>query len=377
MSLRNTNLCPLDQRSPHWRTKLYSVQKPRVMGAYSKKDNEFINSLNCLRYLRLPEANEIPWNLNIGYEDYQKNFPVGITRRDIDDILKFITMHPDKMKIYGDDRLEKSSKVIFPDFVCQAGLLTELLEIPYRNKNNESDNFLVCNNVMATKYRGTIYLLMTLTCDCCNYGLTGKDENDKLFYYGQRYRHMMTTDNLNKQADFAESVFDGDFFVSFQSRLGRYDIFYTGDINGVQSERNLDEHEDLAEAQVKFIEVHTQNFLTGVETLYSGHRNPEGILEAIEPIAVKEIPKMAASEWKDSVCVKFAIAFLDLVKAEMRDIDDPNTVFKFVYDPTVSDCVQYQILPGKSELSFLPTWYVDFLDELAADGSTVKESSDH
>ncbi|GAB0090934.1 hypothetical protein DMENIID0001_057150 [Sergentomyia squamirostris] len=385
MPLYTTGLCPLLQSSPHWRRERIFVPKPRLIGHFSVIREEYVNSMKNVRYLCLPSTphEQIQWDLNTGFENYtdQKQNPRG----KIDRILKFIQGFPHKVS--GRD------KILFPDFVCSRGFLSTLMKTPYPRPDNNSRimapypnrNKPSGWNVLASKYRGTIYLWPidgdTKMEDVCL-------SQRKAMYYGFKFRQMITTHQLNKPSTIDEPYVREKFSGVFDTKLGQHRLLYAGEIFGVDSDVALKSHSDFLKPSVKIIQMHTKvnamsnsiflkdklmhwwckTVLIGAETIYAGNRTRQGILESIEPIAVRSIPRKAQHYWSDSVCLKFTIAFLDMVKAEMKDIDDPDTVYQFSYNPEIRDQVLYEILPKDSELKVLPSWYIDFLDGFSAAG---------
>ncbi|GAB0090933.1 protein cutoff-like [Sergentomyia squamirostris] len=380
MPLYTTGLCPLLRSSPHWRRERIFVPKPRLIGHFSVIREEYVNSLKNMRYICLPSTlnGQINWDLNTGFENYssdQKPNPRGR----IDRILKFIQTYPHK--VTGED------KTLSPDFVCSRGFLSKLMETPYTRADPGRD----CGwKVLASKFRGTIYFLWL---NEWSEGGDGSAEGKRGAYYGYKFRQMITTHELNKPSTIDQPVDREKFSGVFDTKLGAHRLLYAGEIFGVDSDVALKSHSDFLKPSVKIIQMHTKintmkytsflrnklmhwwckTVLIGAETVYAGNRTREGILESIEPIAVKDMPRMASNFWSDSVCIKFCTSFLDMVKDKMAGIDDPDAVYQFMYDPNISDQVQYEIFTSKSDHSFLPNWYIDYLDGLGAEGPTGQE----
>ncbi|GAB0090932.1 hypothetical protein DMENIID0001_057130 [Sergentomyia squamirostris] len=388
MTVLNTGLCPLSSSSSHWRRGRVVVPKPKRIGSFSVVKDEFVDSFQNVRYLCLPNS-DVEWDLNIGLESYSVPKP---SNRRTDRVLKFMKTYPERVSVSGDDP-DNAEKVVFPDFVCSRGFLSSLLKMPYPKKESPGRyaaayplrNKPVEWTVLATRFRGTIYLWWTNEW-------TDSTDGSPATYYGYKFRQMITTHELNKPSSINERVVKDKFSGVFDMKLGQHRLLYAGEIFGIDSDVILKSHTDFMKPSVKIIQMHTkvnamkrQNFLKdklmhwwcktvliGAKTVYAGNRTRDGVLTSIEPIAVTDIPQIAAAHWSHSVCLKFTIAFLDMVKDKMKDINDPDIIYKFSFNPNVSQQIKYEIFPAKFETSVLPSWYIDFLDDLAASGPCVK-----
>ncbi|GAB0089611.1 hypothetical protein DMENIID0001_041860 [Sergentomyia squamirostris] len=368
MSLINTSLVI---SSSHWKGKISNVN-PRVIGSYSVDENQYVNSLKNMKYLRLPEPGS-ELDLNVGFETYQIPKKSG---KKIDHILKFITSNPEIVKL-PTNHPDKGKRAILPDVVCQRGLLSTVMMTPFHNYRTSDlyDGW----TILAMKFRGTLYFWWDDTWK------THEDQDvQKTMYYGQKFRHLITTENPNESKDITSPVTKDDFFVTLTCNMGNQNVLYSGEILGVESNTTVDVDADITKSSLKLIEMHIKRsgineaglkrnkylawwcktFLMKIETIYVGKRTAEGILQDIEPLAVKDIPEMTKQFWTDGGCLKFCEAFLDTVKDLMKDVDDPNTIYEFSYYPKNSNCIQYKVHSERSQYSFLPEWYIDFIDQL-------------
>lgn len=66
--------------------------------------------------------------------------------------------------------------------------------------------------------------------------------------------------------------------------------------------------------------------------------------------------------WSPDVCVEFCDKFLELVAREMKDVNNPYTVYLFDYDPEKSKYIKIQVFENENERSFLPEWYIDEIE---------------
>lgn len=57
--------------------------------------------------------------------------------------------------------------------------------------------------------------------------------------------------------------------------------------------------------------------------------------------------------------MEFCDTFLKFVANEMKDINNPYTVYRFDFDPEKSKYINMQKFENKNEYYFLPQWYID------------------
>lgn len=63
--------------------------------------------------------------------------------------------------------------------------------------------------------------------------------------------------------------------------------------------------------------------------------------------------------------MEFCSEFLKLVANEMKEIDSPDDVVRFEYDPNSSNYIYVKTYRNKNEFSFLPEWYVKELNKFS------------
>lgn len=150
-------------------------QQPRLIDGFSlEQDRSFNHSRKYLKYLRLPEE-PFDLDLNVGYDTYVP----GPKEVNITSLLQFIGKTDRQL-------IDRSGKNLAADFVCYRGLLTQIFTTPYFSRDPWT--------VLATKFRGTIYL--------CNYTSPEKkklyEERDteysiKCCYYGKNFERFVLT----------------------------------------------------------------------------------------------------------------------------------------------------------------------------------------
>lgn len=377
MGTRDTDLVPDFRNYDYLRRRFPVVSKPKVLGAFSiDKNREYHDDLENLKYLNVPRDSGgiVHWDLNSGYEIYQPKKEKGI--HNIDHILEFIVKNGKKIKDSSG-----SSKKILPDFVSFRGLLRLIMCTPYEARPRDEPWI-----VLATKYRGTIYLCQKETPEAEAARRNMSEDQEKFCYYGFKFEQYILTKEPNKPNDLSEPVISNEeFAVAFSSKFAGHNLLYVAEMDGIISDTAIEKSSDLSSIPIEFVEVKTkkreehpqqlrnfkrfklrkwwcQSFLAGIDSVFVGVRNNKGIVEKIERMRVGDMAEIGASDWSGSICMNFCIIFLDTVKAAMQDIDDPNTVIKFSFNPQLSNRILHEKFPGKSDLSFLPEWYIKFLE---------------
>ncbi|GAB0094227.1 Decapping nuclease DXO homolog [Sergentomyia squamirostris] len=373
----NTDLVPFFRNFTHLQCNFPNISQPLAIGGFSlDSKRKYHNDLRNLKYFSVPD--EKPhWDLNTGYEIYQRKQLIESER--INHILEFIVANAERVKSKN-----QSGKVLFPDIVCFRGLLRMIMCTPYE-ASSRSESWII----LATKYRGTIYLCQEESDEKRDEILNETEDQKRFQYYGYKFEQYILTEKLNIPNDLTKPVIESEEFgVMFKSTFEKHKILYAAEMDGVISDAPIDVNADLSKNPLSFVEVKTkkqeenqrqhqnyvrfklrkwwcQSFLVGIKDVYVGVRSAGGIVHRVEKVSVKSMPKIAERQWSSLICMKFCCIFLDTVKAMMEKIDDPHTVFRFSFNPRISDHIQYEIISEKSEVSFLPTWYVDFLDEIS------------
>lgn len=152
-------------------------QKPHIIDGFSlEQDRSFSKDRRkFLKFWRRPEPGTFNYDLNLGYDSYIPGPEDG----PIASLLVFIDQNWKRL-------LNPSGSRLAADFVCYRGLLTQICISPYFTKDSWS--------LLATKYRGTIYL--------CNYVSPEKkrereakdtEYSMKCCYYGKNFERFVLT----------------------------------------------------------------------------------------------------------------------------------------------------------------------------------------
>jgi RAT1-interacting protein len=339
--------------------------KPTLVGAFSlDKDRNYIDSLANLKYLQIPS--NINFDLNKGDRDYVDK-PASADNEKISHLLTFILHHKEIM-----------TRQSAPDFVAFRGLLRLLMSTPYEHREPWI--------VLATKYKNTIYLCAEETQLKKAEKARRTDRDIKFMRYGFKFEsHILSDDPAKPAPGSSKPVIEGEEFCAmYTSEVEGKKILYGAEMDGVVSNKvcsSLEELKRLEMVEVKRRETNDrqlmnfyrfksrnwwlQSFLVGINSIFVGIRNDEGIVEEVQKMPIKELSDEAKFNdyWHGTVAMNFLNDFLKKVSSVMKGIDDPEIVFRFQYDTNQSDFVTHHQVDIR-KFSFLTREYIETMDKL-------------
>lgn len=310
------------------------ITRPEIVGAFSVDCNQkFLNGLENLKYLNIPS--EINFNLNEGDSNYKEK-PDEDSK--INHLLKFLTEN---------ENIAQSNHF---DFLCFRGLLRMIMSTPY-----EQDVSWI---ILATRYKGRIFLCSQET-DQKRHEKLRRTDRDKMFMrYGFKFEnHVLSKHPSEDPPGSKKAVIESEEFCAmFSSTIDGKSILFGAEIDGVISDKAINsigelKRASLVEVKVKRRETNRrqlqnfykfkarnywcQSFLVGIERVFLGLRNDEGIVNEVTSITLKELSDQAKQNnyWFGTVCMNFLNDFLSKVMYDMKDIDDPNIIFKYEWNP--------------------------------------------
>lgn len=187
MSFVDTHLQPHHR---NFNEKTFPIfQKPKIVGYFSiDKDRQYISDASICKYLQLPQINEpLRFDLNKGY-DTVVHKPNNIDEK-INHLLTFILKNnhilnnnskPSEPESCTNENLQQKSPI-----VCFRGLLRLLMCTPYEYQNGWI--------ILATKFRGTIYLCAQETKEEKHRRLTITEQSKKFCSYGFKFEQYILT----------------------------------------------------------------------------------------------------------------------------------------------------------------------------------------
>ncbi|XP_065357945.1 decapping nuclease DXO homolog [Calliphora vicina] len=195
-----------------------------------------------------------------------------------------------------------------------------------------------------------------------------------------RFHKLLFTDSPDNPPNIDEPGDDNIKLVGIQrSNFGKYDIIYTGEIQGIDSNEEIKDFDDidalnscrfvyskqmwsrLKHKDHRYLTYWLQSYLSNVEDVYIGYKIKDGIIvQPIERKAVADIPKNRF--WQPSICTGFLNEFLQNVEKCMSSVNCLNTVFLFHYDQK-NKRFSYEIFKGQTEKTFISEEYMKYCME--------------
>lgn len=146
-SIKNTYLSPRNTREP---ARFPSISQPKIIGHFSLNENRqyFTDARNCKYVYKHYKSERVEYDLNDGIE-HVKRKPDSAKDEKITHLLEFIIRNKRKLR---KNQTEDSNRdgILLPEFICFRGLLRMIMCSPYEQRDSWT--------ILATKYKGTIYL---------------------------------------------------------------------------------------------------------------------------------------------------------------------------------------------------------------------------
>lgn len=169
--MKNTNLKPKHTRHPDH---FPSFSQPKIIGSFSLDENRhfILDNRNCQYIYKNLSTKSVNLDLNDGMEKVIRKSESAHEEK-VDHLLQFIL----KKKLLSND------KPLSVDFVCFRGLLRLLMCTPYENR----DPWII----LATKYRGTIYLCSYETENHKEERLNATEQSQRICSYGFKFEQLI------------------------------------------------------------------------------------------------------------------------------------------------------------------------------------------
>lgn len=331
-----------------------------IVGAYSIDQNrEFHNNMSALKYFK-KQYEKTPQDVNINLKELCKNMEM-IERRAhnylerLTNLTRFIQENPKKFI---------KNKKVDADFVCFRGVLMWILRSYY-----DFQGFIL----EAVKIKGTIYLALK----------TVKQQPPPHLTIFESC--LLCSDPKDQSSEIRKDEFN----LVLSRNVNELKVLFAAECDGLISEDNVDSLDDLnlsrfVEIKCRFdkalhnnknfkdltkLNYWCQSFIASINTIYIGKRDDQDIVKRIEKIDVKSLeePEHSAKFWDKKVCLQRLREFLRHIKADMQDVDDPNTVFCYEWKERFKKGSknQFPILPEEQKNEeFLSREYISFINNL-------------
>lgn len=242
--------------------------------------------------------------------------------------------------------------------------------------------------ILATRFKGTIFLCNEETPREKERRMNRTERDKKFLRYGFKFeRYIFSEDPSKKPPGNSEPVIESEeFCMMFGTEIDGKKILYGAEVDGVISKEKISTLDDLkkcelAEVKVKRRECNEyqlrnfykfkarnwwlQSFLVGIDRIHYGVRNDDGIVEDVESVNLKDLSDEAKSNnyWHGTVAMNFLNDFMKKVQNDMKNIDNPNVVFRYNYNTEQSHNITHQKVEG-NRFRFLDDEFVEFMNTL-------------
>lgn len=354
------------------------IDRPEVLGCFSLDVNRhYQNSAESFRYFRMPSNSRLPLNLNAGYGKAISK-PEGVEEKErLFPVLHFILNHQDELMNTNPIHQSDSRAVPGFDFIAFRGLLRVVMSTPYESREDWC--------IQATKFKGNIYLCEKETDQKRQERLNRDDYQKRCLAYGLKFEQYCMSLSPNEDPITNVPVDEcSEFHCVFRTQVPGMTLLYGAEVDGALSNKTIQniENKDILKTlrlmelksslrpgsdrqaqnlrKFKFRNWWCQCFLAGIEDIMLGYRNESGFIDEITHLDVWSLPQLGANFWNPAQCADFLVKFLKLVQREMKNVDCPNTVYEFYFNPR-SRAISFRIFSGKTKRTFLPDWYVTVL----------------
>lgn len=353
----------------------WTIRKPQKLGSYSSSKTAegkvFSEGEGELRILKLPaQLKRVSYDLSDGYIRIRDGGSIICNQVEkepgLGNILKWVLNHKDKFQLQSG---MESSSVLNTDFLTYRGIITKIMSSPYEKREGWC--------IVATKYKGTIYLFEYMTEKKRQEELN-RDEKSNMFSFGGfRFEYYITVPaDPEANDDDLDFQHHNEYCCIARTRLGNHSLAYGAEMDCVENQKQAADPElsDFVEIKTtrvvdnkrqwdnlvrfKMFKWWAQCYLIGIPTLVCGYRDDNMVVREIEILKVSDMPKMAKAFWSPDVCLRFLNRFLDFVKLNVTE-DDPNVMYEFDWEPHKDITVRKTAT--SPDRFVIPKWFIDSL----------------
>lgn len=183
-SVKNTYLTPQNTKNP---SHFPSISEPKIIGFFSVNGNRqyLPDARNCKYVYKNCQSDRVNYDLNEGIENVIRK-PDSCADEKINHLLEFISRNKETLKeVTSPVENVNQRRFLSSDFVCFRGLLRLIMCTPYERR----DGWII----LATKYKGTIYLCAHETQKHAKERLNQNDTMKRILSYGFKFEQFILT----------------------------------------------------------------------------------------------------------------------------------------------------------------------------------------
>lgn len=176
---KNTYLSPRNTENPKH---FPSITQPKIIGAFSIDENRqyLDDTRNCQYVYKHVDFDQPNFDLNAGIGNVVRKLE-SCQQEKLNQLLLYILKNVPKL--VNNVASSNSEKILYADFVCFRGLLRLLMCTPYEHR----DSWII----LASKFKGTIYLCAEETEKQASEKLNQSDSMKNILSYGFKFEQYM------------------------------------------------------------------------------------------------------------------------------------------------------------------------------------------
>lgn len=256
----------------------------------------------------------------------------------------------------------RDSLVDKADFICWRGLLTKIAASPY--EDGKFDDGLV---VVVQKVNNKFYMCEFPTESAKATKEHQTDKQKLMGYWGMKFESYLTCKPGSQPNPSEPMNFNHEFSSVVSTKLGKYSLLFAGEVDcclpgrpqhyiELKTTRKCEHKgQEVSFRRFKLLKWWLQSFLIGIEDIFVGYRNDEGIIENCEWMKVQEMPRSVRQDrqhWKPNVCFNFLETFLKFVTEHVAKEFIPHVFTRAPHDH------RFQVdVDTAGSYKFLPSWY--------------------
>ncbi|XP_061402911.1 decapping nuclease DXO homolog [Musca vetustissima] len=322
------------------------METPKIVGFYSYDYNKFEPS-KYIKYFKEPKSSSYPLNLN-GGEWIPCQNGQSDTRLHI----------PLTYAMTIDDSINQPN-VKTTNVYTGRRVLTQLMEYCYSIHDD---------TIFVTRHNGNLYMTSLV------YRHTPPHMHHK------RLEQLLFTDSPDEEPQPDKPIdFNKTLSCLHRTNMGKFSIFYAGDVQGIISDKKLDNLNDMDMLnQCRFVftkqlwttqkkehilqRYWVQSRLSNIDDIYIAYKDCSGVVNnPIEHLKTSELPEVY-NNFKPEICFGFLYEFLENVENLMSNVNSLDTVYEFNLKPKEKTVI-YKIHEGKTDNTFIPKYYAEFVNK--------------
>lgn len=356
------------------------LMEPLIISHYSVHDGDddegkyvHTDPSRYVRVLSMPNSRQqsLRYRLTDGYISLADNGPIifGLRESRLNMLLQHLANNLHQIE-FGQNK--RDQRPIPFDFVSYRGVLSRIMILPYETRNDLL--------ISAQKYKGTIYLAKFSSLAQKQIEFDREERQNMCAYGGLRFEQYLTRPLLRHKNKKSSRDLNRHchFSCVMSSELGEHSLLYSGEIDAIDQENHYPNLRNQNFVEIKttarpenprgqeyfkknLLNWWAQCYLGAIPSVYCGFRDRDMVVRGIEKLSLQQMETRGANYWDPRVCNAFLNSMLTFIKKTMQNVDDPNLIYEFHWQPgdeTVSVYINHEPV-RENDHQILFGWYFD------------------